>query len=56
MMNIYKTEKGYRLYAKGAPERIGEFFSQYQVEGGSFDDFNSHKEELSKQQEVYAED
>ena len=55
MMNIYKTTEGYRLYAKGAPERVGEFFSYFRVQGGDAEDFESHKEQLAKQQEEYAE-
>ena len=55
MMNIYKTADGYRLYAKGAPERVGEFFRYFRVQGGDAEDFDAHKEQLAKQQEVYAE-
>ena len=55
MMNIYKTTEGYRLYAKGAPERVGEFFSYFRVQGGDAEDFESHNEQLAKQQEEYAE-
>ena len=55
MMNIYKTADGYRLYAKGAPERVGEFFSYFRVAGGEAEDFEAHKDQLAKQQEEYAE-
>ena len=55
MMHIYKTADGYRLYAKGAPERVGEFFSYFRVAGGEAEDFEAHKDQLAKQQEEYAE-
>ena len=56
MMNIYKTDKGYRLYAKGAPERISEFFTKFLTEGGNEEDFETHRKDLMSQQETYAGD
>ena len=56
MMNIYKEEDGYILYAKGAPERVGEFFSLFRVKGGQEENYEDHKEDLFAKQAEYAED
>ena len=56
MMNIYKDEDGYTLYAKGAPERVGEFFGKFRVAGGQEEDYEEHKQELFDKQAEYAED
>ena len=56
MMNIYKEEDGYTLYAKGAPERVGEFFTKFRVAGGEEEDYEEHKQELFDKQAEYAED
>ena len=56
MMNIYKEEDGYTLYAKGAPERVGEFFGKFRVAGGQEEDYEEHKQELFDKQLEYAED
>ena len=55
MMNIYKEEDGYTLYAKGAPERVGEFFTKFRVAGGEEEDYEEHKQELFDKQADYAE-
>lgn len=56
MMNIYKTDDGYILYAKGAPERVGEFFSKFRVEEGKEESFEDNKKDLFDKQAEYAED
>ena len=56
MMNIYKVEDGYILYAKGAPERVGEFFTKFRVAGGQEENYEDHKAELFEKQAEYAED
>ena len=56
MMNIYKEEDGYTLYAKGAPERVGEFFSLFRVRGGQEENYEEHKQDLFDKQAEYAED
>ena len=56
MMNIYKEENGYILYAKGAPERVTPFFSYYRTKGGQEENFEEHAEDLTNQQAIYAED
>ena len=56
MMNIYKEENGYILYAKGAPERVTPFFSYYRAKGGQEENFEEHAEDLTNQQAIYAED
>ena len=56
MMNIYKEEDGFVLYAKGAPERVGEFFGKFRVAGGQEEDYEEHKQELFDKQAEYAED
>ena len=56
MMNIYKEENGYILYAKGAPERVSPFFKYYRTKGGQEENFEEHAEDLNKQQAIYAED
>ena len=56
MMNIYQDEKGYILYAKGAPERVTPFFSYYRAKGGQEENFEEHAEDLTNQQAIYAED
>ena len=56
MMNIYQDEKGYTLYAKGAPERVTPFFSYYRAKGGQEENFEEHAEDLTNQQAIYAED
>ena len=56
MMNIYKEEDGFILYAKGAPERVGEFFGKFRVAGGQEEDYEEHKQELFDKQAEYAED
>ena len=56
MMNIYKEEDGYTLYAKGAPERVGEFFSLFRVNGGQEENYEEHKQDLFDKQAEYAED
>jgi magnesium-transporting ATPase (P-type) len=55
-MNIYKEEDGYTLYAKGAPERVGEFFSLFRVNGGQEENYEEHKQDLFDKQAEYAED
>ena len=56
MMNIYKEEDGYILYAKGAPERVGEFFSLFRVQGGQEENYDEHKQDFFDKQAEYAED
>ena len=56
MMNIYKTDNGYILYAKGALESLGEFFSKFQVENGKEESFRDNKKDLFDKQTEYAED
>lgn len=56
MMNIFKEQDGYILYAKGAPERVSPFFTKYRTKGGEEDDFENHKEDLTNKQADYAED
>lgn len=56
MMNIYKDNDDYILYAKGAPERVQEFFRYYQAENGEQEEFEAHKEKINQQQASYAED
>ena len=56
MMNIYKENNEYILYAKGAPERVGEFLAKFRVKGGEEEEFEQHKEELFNAQENYAQD
>ena len=56
MMNIYKENDDYILYAKGAPERVGEFFTKFRVAGGREEDYEEHKQELFDKQAEYAED
>ena len=56
MMNIFKEEKGYILYAKGAPERVSPFFSLYRTKGGQEENFEDHQEDLKNKQAEYAED
>ena len=56
MMNIYKEEDGYILYAKGAPERLGEFFSLFRVQGGQEENYDEHKQDFFDKQAEYAED
>ena len=56
MMNIYNDEDGYILYAKGAPERVGEFFTKFRVAGGQEENYEDHKAELFEKQAEYAED
>ena len=56
MMNIYKTDDGYILYAKGAPERVGEFFQKFQIQDGKEESFEDHKKDLFDKQAEYAED
>ena len=56
MMNIYKDEDGYILYAKGAPERVGAFFTKFRVKGGQEEDYEQHKQEFFDKQADYAED
>ena len=56
MMNIYKENDGYILYAKGAPERVGEFFTKFRVAGGQEENYEDHKAELFEKQAEYAED
>lgn len=55
MMNIYKDGDGYILYAKGAPERVGEFMTGYLTKNGKEEDFEDHKDELFNKQSEYAE-
>ena len=56
MMNIYKNEDGsFTLYAKGAPERIGEFMTQFQGENGEIESFDDNKDLLFNTQQEYAE-
>ena len=56
MMNIYKENDKYILYAKGAPERVGAFFTKYRTAGGKEDNYEEHKEEFFNKQAEYAED
>ena len=56
MMNIYKENDEFILYAKGAPERVGEFLTKFRVKGGEEEEFEQHKEELFNAQENYAQD
>ena len=56
MMNIFKGEKGYILYAKGAPERVSPFFSLYRTKGDQEENFEEHAEDLARKQAEYAED
>ena len=56
MMNIYKDEDGYVLYAKGAPEKVGAFFTKFRVKGGQEEDYEQHKQEFFDKQADYAED
>ena len=56
MMNIYKDEDGYILYAKGAPEKVGAFFTKFRAKGGQEEDYEQHKQEFFDKQADYAED
>lgn len=56
MMNIYKENDEFILYAKGAPERVGEFLTKFRVKGGEEEEFEQHKDELFNAQENYAQD
>ena len=56
MMNLFKDEDGYILYAKGAPERVSPFFEKFRVKGGNEENFEEHAEELTAKQAEYAED
>ena len=56
MMNIYQTDNGYVLYAKGAAERVSPFFEKYRVKGGSEENFEDHKDDLTNKQAEFAED
>ena len=56
MMNIYKDEDGYILYAKGAPEKVSSFFTKFRVKGGQEEDYEEHKQEFFDKQADYAED
>ena len=56
MMNIYKDEDGYILYAKGAPEKVAKFFTKFRVAGGGEEDYEEHKQELMDKQVDYAEE
>ena len=56
MMNIFQTDNGYVLYAKGAPERVSPFFEKYRVKGGSEENFEDHKDDLTNKQAEFAED
>ena len=56
MMNIFQTDNGYVLYAKGAPERVSPFFEKYRVKGGSEENFEDHKDDLINKQAEFAED
>ena len=56
MMNIFQTDNGYILYAKGAPERVSPFFEKYRVKGGSEENFEDHKDDLINKQAEFAED
>ena len=56
MMNIFQTNNGYILYAKGAPERVSPFFEKYRVKGGSEENFEDHNDDLTNKQAEFAED
>ena len=56
MMNIYKEDDEFVLYAKGAPERVGAFFTQYRTEGGNEEEYKQHEEEFYAKQAEYAEE
>ena len=56
MMNIFQTDNGYVLYAKGAPERVSPFFEKYRVKEGSEENFEDHKDDLINKQAEFAED
>jgi calcium-translocating P-type ATPase len=56
MMQVFKEQDGYILYAKGAPERVSPFFSKYRVKGGNEENFEDHQEDLTNKQAEYAED
>ena len=56
MMNIFQTDNGYVLYAKGAPERVSPFFEKYRVKGGSEENFEDHKDDLTNKQAEFAGD
>ena len=56
MMNIFQTDNGFVLYAKGAPERVSPFFEKYRVKGGSEENFEDHKDDLTNKQAEFAED
>ena len=45
----------YRLYVKGAPERVLEYASELRAENGALEDIEKHRDLLSKQQDKYAE-
>ena len=55
-MNIFQTDNGYILYAKGAPERVSPFFEKYRVKEGSEENFEDHKDDLINKQAEFAED
>ncbi len=57
MMSIYKKEdgNGYILYAKGAPERVAEFFTKFLDKDGNSADFKEHEKAFYDQQADYAE-
>lgn len=50
-----KDSDKYRLFIKGAPERVLEYACKIRLENGKEEDIESYKEELNKQQDKYAE-
>ena len=56
MMQIFKEQDGYILYAKGAPERVSPFFAKYRVKGGKEENFEEHQEDLNTKQAEYTAD
>jgi len=56
MMQIFKEQDGYILYAKGAPETVSPFFAKYRVKGGKEENFEEHQEDLNTKQAEYTAD
>ena len=58
MMNICKDNKdedGYTLYAQGAPEILGKFFTKFRVKGGKEEGYEQHKQEFLDKHSEYAD-
>lgn len=51
---VQLDEKNFRLYIKGAPEKVLNFCSKIRAENGKIDEAAKHKQTISEQQEKYA--